>query len=82
MNVEQIGHGISEDLINKVRVVTHQFFELPYEEKLKIKITPSAGYRFVPYISNYEPKLVSPIIAILFNLHNEGINIYQHLASL
>ncbi|KAL1195058.1 putative 2-oxoglutarate-dependent dioxygenase [Cardamine amara subsp. amara] len=40
-----IGHGISEDLINKVRVVTHQFFELPYEEKLKIKITPSVGFR-------------------------------------
>ncbi|CAH2064621.1 unnamed protein product [Thlaspi arvense] len=28
-----------------VKEVTHQFFELPYEEKLKIKITPAAGYR-------------------------------------
>ncbi|CAA0385314.1 unnamed protein product [Arabidopsis thaliana] len=40
-----IGHGISEDFIRKVRVMSHQFFELPYEEKLKIKITPAAGYR-------------------------------------
>ncbi|KAG7633827.1 Oxoglutarate/iron-dependent dioxygenase, partial [Arabidopsis suecica] len=40
-----IGHGISDDLINKVKEMTHQFFELPYEEKLKIKITPTAGYR-------------------------------------
>ncbi|KFK33446.1 hypothetical protein AALP_AA5G015100 [Arabis alpina] len=40
-----IGHGISEDLINKVKEMTHRFFELPYEEKLKIKITPAAGYR-------------------------------------
>jgi len=47
VSVDQIGHGISDDLINKVKEMTHQFFELPYEEKLKIKITPTAGYRFV-----------------------------------
>ncbi|VVB04224.1 unnamed protein product [Arabis nemorensis] len=40
-----IGHGISEDLIKNVKEVTHQFFQLPYEEKLKIKITAAAGYR-------------------------------------
>lgn len=45
--VEQIGHGISESLMRKVKEMTHRFFELPYEEKLKIKITPAAGYRFV-----------------------------------
>ncbi|KFK23625.1 hypothetical protein AALP_AAs58509U000100, partial [Arabis alpina] len=40
-----IGHGISEDLLNKVKDVSHQFFELPYEEKLKINISPATGYR-------------------------------------
>ncbi|KFK33444.1 hypothetical protein AALP_AA5G014900, partial [Arabis alpina] len=40
-----IGHGISEDLVNKVKEMTHRFFELPYEEKLKIKLTRAAGYR-------------------------------------
>ncbi|CAB62300.1 flavonol synthase-like protein [Arabidopsis thaliana] len=40
-----IGHGISEDVINKVREITREFFKLPYEEKLKIKMTPAAGYR-------------------------------------
>ncbi|WZZ17012.1 hypothetical protein YC2023_110101 [Brassica napus] len=40
-----IGHGISEDLIKKVREITREFFMLPYEEKLKIKMTPAAGYR-------------------------------------
>ncbi|XP_048638545.1 probable 2-oxoglutarate-dependent dioxygenase At3g49630 isoform X3 [Brassica napus] len=40
-----IGHGISESLMRKVKEMTHRFFELPYEEKLKIKITPAAGYR-------------------------------------
>ncbi|KAJ0253728.1 2-oxoglutarate-dependent dioxygenase DIN11 [Hirschfeldia incana] len=40
-----VGHGISESLMNKAKEMTHRFFELPYEEKLKIKITPAAGYR-------------------------------------
>ncbi|XP_048638548.1 probable 2-oxoglutarate-dependent dioxygenase At3g49630 isoform X6 [Brassica napus] len=31
--------------MRKVKEMTHRFFELPYEEKLKIKITPAAGYR-------------------------------------
>ncbi|KAL0652075.1 hypothetical protein Bca4012_094766 [Brassica carinata] len=42
-----IGHGISESLMRKVKEMTHRFFELPYEEKLKIKITPAAGYRII-----------------------------------
>lgn len=50
---EQIGHGISENLINKVREITREFFKLPYEEKLKIKMTPSAGYRFVYIINSF-----------------------------
>ncbi|KAF8104890.1 hypothetical protein N665_0166s0071 [Sinapis alba] len=40
-----VGHGVSESLMKKVKEMTHRFFELPYEEKLKIKITPAAGYR-------------------------------------
>ncbi|KAI4386673.1 hypothetical protein MLD38_004586 [Melastoma candidum] len=39
------GHGIPESLIKDVRALSHQFFELSYEEKLKIKMTPAAGYR-------------------------------------
>ncbi|KAG5415021.1 hypothetical protein IGI04_002588 [Brassica rapa subsp. trilocularis] len=39
------GHGISESFMKKVKEMSHQFFELPYAEKLKIKITPAAGYR-------------------------------------
>ncbi|XVF15511.1 hypothetical protein REPUB_Repub09cG0160200 [Reevesia pubescens] len=39
------GHGIPETLVKEVRNMTHKFFDLPYEEKLKIKMTPAAGYR-------------------------------------
>ncbi|PKI33371.1 hypothetical protein CRG98_046237, partial [Punica granatum] len=39
------GHGIPDSLIREVRTVSHKFFGLPYEEKLKIKLTPAAGYR-------------------------------------
>ncbi|XP_058227925.1 probable 2-oxoglutarate-dependent dioxygenase At3g50210 [Rhododendron vialii] len=39
------GHGIPDSIIKEVRNVTHKFFSLPYEEKLKIKISPAAGYR-------------------------------------
>ncbi|KAJ4910497.1 putative 2-oxoglutarate-dependent dioxygenase [Raphanus sativus] len=38
-------HGICESLMKKVKEMSHQFFKLPYEEKLKIKIKPAAGYR-------------------------------------
>ncbi|XWS45231.1 hypothetical protein CRYUN_Cryun15aG0118400 [Craigia yunnanensis] len=39
------GHGVPESLMKEVRSMTHKFFSLPYEEKLKIKMTPAAGYR-------------------------------------
>ncbi|XVF59369.1 hypothetical protein PTKIN_Ptkin07bG0270200 [Pterospermum kingtungense] len=39
------GHGVSESLMNEVRSMAHKFFNLPCEEKLKIKMTPAAGYR-------------------------------------
>lgn len=42
----QKGHGIPESLVEEVRNITHKYFDLPYEEKLKIKLTPTAGYRF------------------------------------
>lgn len=39
------GHGIPDTLLKEVRDVTRRFFELPYEEKAKIKMTPAAGFR-------------------------------------
>ncbi|KAM7264174.1 hypothetical protein ACFE04_001857 [Oxalis oulophora] len=39
------GHGIDDSLIKDVRSLSRNFFDLPYEEKLKIKLTPQAGYR-------------------------------------
>uniref|UniRef100_A0A0E0QNF6 Fe2OG dioxygenase domain-containing protein n=1 Tax=Oryza rufipogon TaxID=4529 RepID=A0A0E0QNF6_ORYRU len=39
------GHGIADSLMKQVRDVTQKFFQLPYEEKLKIKMTPQSGYR-------------------------------------
>lgn len=39
------GHGIPDSFIKEVRNVAHKFFSLPYEEKLKIKISPTTGYR-------------------------------------
>ncbi|KAL6854408.1 hypothetical protein ACP4OV_019311 [Aristida adscensionis] len=39
------GHGISESLMIEVRDVVRKFFQLPYEEKIKIKMTPQSGYR-------------------------------------
>ncbi|KAL5753022.1 hypothetical protein ACOSP7_023197 [Xanthoceras sorbifolium] len=39
------GHGIPASLIKEVKNITHTFFDFPYEEKLKIKMTPAAGYR-------------------------------------
>ncbi|KAE8673987.1 putative 2-oxoglutarate-dependent dioxygenase [Hibiscus syriacus] len=38
-------HGIPETMVKEVRNVTRKFFDLPYEEKLKIELTPAAGYR-------------------------------------
>ncbi|CAN0918064.1 Probable 2-oxoglutarate-dependent dioxygenase At3g50210 [Linum grandiflorum] len=39
------GHGIPDSLVKEVKSIAHKFFHLPYEEKLKIKMTPGAGYR-------------------------------------
>ncbi|KVI02704.1 Non-heme dioxygenase N-terminal domain-containing protein [Cynara cardunculus var. scolymus] len=39
------GHGIPDSLIKEVRDMTHEFFDLPYEEKLKIKLSDATGYR-------------------------------------
>ncbi|KAL8107941.1 hypothetical protein AgCh_024374 [Apium graveolens] len=39
------GHGIPSSLMKEVRELSHQFFELPLEEKLKIKLSPATGYR-------------------------------------
>ncbi|CAK8562449.1 unnamed protein product [Lathyrus sativus] len=39
------GHGIPDTLLKGVRDITRTFFELPYEEKEKIKMTPANGSR-------------------------------------
>ncbi|KAJ0965364.1 hypothetical protein J5N97_026502 [Dioscorea zingiberensis] len=39
------GHGIPDSLIKEVRDATRKYFALPYEEKIKIKMTPASGYR-------------------------------------
>ncbi|PKA65840.1 S-norcoclaurine synthase 1 [Apostasia shenzhenica] len=39
------GHGIPESLVSEVKDVTRKFFDLPFTEKLKIKMSPATGYR-------------------------------------
>ncbi|KZV40583.1 putative 2-oxoglutarate-dependent dioxygenase, partial [Dorcoceras hygrometricum] len=39
------GHGIPDALLTEVRAIAHLFFNLPYEEKLKIKLSAATGYR-------------------------------------
>ncbi|XP_066372169.1 2-oxoglutarate-dependent dioxygenase 33-like isoform X3 [Miscanthus floridulus] len=39
------GHGICDLLMREVRDVAKQIFQLPYDEKMKIKMTPDSGYR-------------------------------------
>lgn len=39
------GHGIPCSLIKEIRSISRQFFDLPYEEKLKIKLSAETGYR-------------------------------------
>lgn len=39
------GHGIPDLLVKEVRNVAHKFFSLPYEQKLKIKMSATTGYR-------------------------------------
>ncbi|KAK3019053.1 hypothetical protein RJ639_004340 [Escallonia herrerae] len=43
--IKQKGHGIPDSLVKEVRSVTHKFFDLPYEEKTKIKLSAATGYR-------------------------------------
>lgn len=53
--IDQKGHGIPETILKQVKNLTRKFFELPYEEKLKIKMTADRGYRLVgmaSYICN------------------------------
>ncbi|XP_062157358.1 probable 2-oxoglutarate-dependent dioxygenase At3g50210 isoform X2 [Alnus glutinosa] len=39
------GHGIPDSLIKEVKKVSHSFFQLPHEEKVKIKMTAATGFR-------------------------------------
>ncbi|KAG0473964.1 hypothetical protein HPP92_015821 [Vanilla planifolia] len=39
------GHGIPDSLVKEVKDLTRKFFDLPYEEKAKIKMSPATGYR-------------------------------------
>ncbi|XP_021714634.1 probable 2-oxoglutarate-dependent dioxygenase At3g50210, partial [Chenopodium quinoa] len=39
------GHGIPDSHLKEVRDVTRQFFEMPLEEKNKIKMSAATGYR-------------------------------------
>ncbi|XP_028550802.1 probable 2-oxoglutarate-dependent dioxygenase At3g50210 isoform X2 [Dendrobium catenatum] len=39
------GHGIPDSLVKEVKNVTRKFFDLPCEEKVKIKMSPKTGYR-------------------------------------
>lgn len=39
------GHGIPDSLVKEIRSISRQFFDLPFEEKLKIKLSAAAGYR-------------------------------------
>lgn len=45
----QKGHGIPDSLLKEVKSVAHKFFDLPYEEKIKIKMTAEAGFRFISW---------------------------------
>lgn len=44
------GHGIPDSLIKDVREIARKFFSSPYEEKLKIKLSPQTGYRGYQYV--------------------------------
>ncbi|KAH9602120.1 hypothetical protein KSS87_002248 [Heliosperma pusillum] len=39
------GHGIPDTLLKEVKDITRQFFYLPLEEKIKIKLSAETGYR-------------------------------------
>lgn len=44
--LQQKGHGIPDSLAKEVRDITRSFFHLPFEEKLKVKMSAKTGYRF------------------------------------
>ncbi|EXB54185.1 putative iron/ascorbate oxidoreductase [Morus notabilis] len=68
---EQKGHGIPDSLLKEVRELTCKFFRLPYEEKIKIKMTPDAGYRGYQRIGENITKGVPDI--------HEAIDCYKEL---
>ncbi|XP_028764127.1 probable 2-oxoglutarate-dependent dioxygenase At3g50210 isoform X2 [Neltuma alba] len=39
------GHGIPATLLKEAKDLTRRFFQLPYEEKMKIKMTAGTGFR-------------------------------------
>ncbi|XP_050205932.1 probable 2-oxoglutarate-dependent dioxygenase At3g50210 [Mercurialis annua] len=39
------GHDIPDSLVKEVKILGHKFFNLPYEEKVKIKSSAATGYR-------------------------------------
>lgn len=41
----QKGHGIPDCIAKEIRSISRQFFDLPYDEKLKIKLSPTTGFR-------------------------------------
>ncbi|KAI3824144.1 hypothetical protein L1987_05593 [Smallanthus sonchifolius] len=65
------GHGIPDSLIKEVRDITHKFFDLPYEEKLKIKLSNETGYRGYQWIGENITKGVPD--------RHEAIDCYKEL---
>nr|XP_043606313.1 probable 2-oxoglutarate-dependent dioxygenase At3g50210 isoform X2 [Erigeron canadensis] len=65
------GHGIPDSLIKKVRDMTHKFFDLPYEEKIKIKLSDATGYRGYQQVGQNITKGVPDI--------HEAIDCYKEL---
>ncbi|OVA15884.1 Oxoglutarate/iron-dependent dioxygenase [Macleaya cordata] len=39
------GHGVPDSLLKEVRDMAHKFFDLPYDEKIKIKMSAATGFR-------------------------------------
>uniref|UniRef100_A0A803KY11 Fe2OG dioxygenase domain-containing protein n=1 Tax=Chenopodium quinoa TaxID=63459 RepID=A0A803KY11_CHEQI len=65
------GHGIPDSLLKEVREVTHKFFELPLEEKLKIKLSAATGYRGYQEVGDNITKGVPDV--------HEAIDLYREL---
>ena len=72
--IEQKGHGIPDSLLKEVKEQTRKFFQLPYEEKLKIKLTAAAGYR-----CTYAFLLLSVIAFKFYDLPIGYIYIYIYI---